>query len=146
MRPLIFQKAGDTPQHTERFKRSRCSNAAAIEGFPSKLADNVRDLVLCLLAVPAKEHGRCTFGVLRIDHACIAHAVKSLHDARSRKFCLNSFTERIIRPSEILQYPVYWRSIRKRVGSIDDRFTREVVRTRLVDRSLHGTAERYQHD
>src|SRR5450432_4832261 len=75
--PLVPQEARYAPEHAEGLERPRSCDAAAIEGFPAKLPDKFRDRAFRGFIVAAEEHGGRALVVMRIDHACVAHAIES---------------------------------------------------------------------
>jgi hypothetical protein len=104
--PLVPQEARYAPEHTQRFDRTGGSDASAVEGLPSQLADDFGSLAFRAGVVAAQEHGGSALLIVRVYHLGTAYAIEGFHDMAARYFGLKSFGERLIRARGKRQYAI----------------------------------------
>ena len=78
------------------------------------------------VVVAADEHRGPRAAEIWIDHQRVPHATEGLHEVSVGSEPLEPFHQRVVLSREILQDAVHRRSVRDRVGGVDDRLAAEV--------------------
>src|SRR5580698_2813005 len=128
MKPVVVEKAGDTPQHAQRLDGTSRLNGAHVCRLPAKLLIDFRHCLFGCVIVAADEHSWFSARELRVNHACVSHGVIRLDEMRIREFLLKHFHQRLGLRSEESKNSMFGRCIFDRIAGIHYGFAIEVLR------------------
>src|SRR5258706_12147528 len=96
MNPVVAEKSGNAPKHTERLNGTGCLCFSHVDRFPTKLIEDSADNLLGRTIVATNEHAGLAALELRIHHAGASSGIECFHEVSALKLALKALHQRLI--------------------------------------------------